>query len=166
MLDSLNTEMSRLMDRGKIPVKGKGPNDFANRNPNFVPYRRNNQLAQILQRDRNQVEDQRIRAPFQNAILEEEPKFTQEEGEAEDNINCEDEVNLSFLTQANYEEALMNEQIMEEYLYQVDDQEGYNLRSRIVAPMKKGPTPTKQPAHPTKKIAAPTKKMIFPPKEP
>ena len=72
MLDSLTTEMSRLKDRGKIPVRGKGPNDFANRNPNFVPYRRNNPPAQILQRDRNQVEDRGIRAPFQNVVLEEE----------------------------------------------------------------------------------------------
>ena len=57
-------------------------------------------------------------------MLEEEPKFTQEEGEVEENINCmEDEVDLSFLTQVDYEESLMNEQIMEELLYQVDDQE-------------------------------------------
>ena len=96
-------------------MRGKGPNDFTPRNPNFVPYRRNNPPVQILQRDRNQAEDQRIRAPFQNVVLEEEPDFTQEEGEAEDNINCmEDEVDYSFLRQAYCEEALMNEQIMEE----------------------------------------------------
>ena len=86
MLDSLIAEMSRLKDRGEIPVRGKGPNDFAPRNTNFVPYRRNNPPAHILQRNRNQAEDQRIRAPFQNVVLEEEPKFTQE-GEAEENIN-------------------------------------------------------------------------------
>ena len=63
-------------------MRGKGTNDFANRNPNFVPYRRNNPPAHILQRDRNQAEDQRIRAPFQNAMLEEEQEFAQEEGEA------------------------------------------------------------------------------------
>ena len=64
MLDSLTVEMSRMKDQGKIPVRGKGPNEFASRNPNFVPYRINNPLAKILQRDRNQVEDQIIRAPF------------------------------------------------------------------------------------------------------
>ena len=166
MLDSLTAKMSRLKDQGKIPMRGKGPNDFAPRNPNFVPYRRNNPLAQILQRDRNQAEDQIIRDPFQNVVLEEEQEFAQEEWEEEDNINCmEDEVDLSFLTQANYEEALMNEQIMEESLYQVDDQEGYNLRSRIVAPVKKSPAPTKQPTPPAKKIVAPTKKMVAPPKQ-
>ena len=118
MMDSLTAEMSRIKDRGKITMRGKGPNDFAPRNHNFVPYRRNNPPAQILQRDRNQAEDQRIRAPFQNVVLEEEPEFTQEEGEANDNINyMEDEVDLSFLTQAGYEESLMNEKIMEESLY-------------------------------------------------
>ena len=55
----------------------------------------------------------------------------------------EDEVDISFLTQAHYEESLMNEQIMEESLYQVYYQEGYNLRSIIVAPMKKKPALTK-----------------------
>ena len=76
MLDSLIAEMSRLKDRGKIPMRGKGPNYFAPRNPNIVPYRINNSPAQILQRDRNQAEDQRIIAPFQNAVLEEEQEFT------------------------------------------------------------------------------------------
>ena len=59
----------------------------------------------------------------------------------------------------------MNEQIMEESLYQEDDQEGYNLRSRIVALVKKSPAPTKQPAPPAKKIVAPAKKMDSPPKQ-
>ena len=78
-------------------MRGKGPNDFVPRNPNFVPYRRNNPPSQILQRDRNPAEYQIIRAPFQNVVLEEE--FAQKEGEAEDNINyMEDEVDLSFLT--------------------------------------------------------------------
>ena len=53
---------------------------------------------------------------------------------------------------------------MEESLYQEDDQEGYNLRSRIVAPMKKSPAPTKQPAPPAKNVVAPAKKMAALPK--
>ena len=94
-------------------MRGKGPNYFAPKNPNFVPYRKNNLPAQILQRDRNQAEDQRIIAPFQNAMLEEEQELTQEGGDEEDNINCmEDEVDHSFLTQEDYEEALMNEHII------------------------------------------------------
>ena len=80
-------------------MRGKGPSDFSPRNPNFVPYRRGNSPVQILRRERNQGEDQRIRAPFQNVVLEEEPEFIEEEGEVEDNIRCmEDEVDYSFLT--------------------------------------------------------------------
>ena len=77
----------------------------------------------------------------------------------------EDELDLYFLTQAEYEEALMNEHIMEESLYQEDDQEGYNLRSRIVAPVKESPAPTKKPAPPAKNIAATTNKMDAPSKQ-
>ena len=50
-------------------------------------------------------------------------------------------------------------------MYQEDDQEGYNLRSRIVAPMKKSPAPTKKHAPQATKIVAPAKKMIVPPKQ-
>ena len=42
-----------------------------------------------------------------------------------DNIHCmEDEVDYSFLTQAGYEESLIDEQITEEALYQADGQGG------------------------------------------
>ena len=77
----------------------------------------------------------------------------------------EDEVDLSFLTQADYEEALMNEQIMEESLYREDDQEGYNLRSIIFSPMKKTHVPTKQLAFQARNIDAPANKMTAPPKQ-
>ena len=46
-------------------------------------------------------------------------------------------MNYSFLTQAKYEEALIDEQITEEVVYQVDGQGGYNLRSRLISPLKK-----------------------------
>ena len=42
MLDSLIVEISKLKDRGKLPVRGKGTNEFAPRNPNIFPYIRNN----------------------------------------------------------------------------------------------------------------------------
>ena len=109
-LDNLIVEMSKLKDQGHLPVRGKGPSDFAPRNPNFVSYTRGNPPFQILKRERNQGEYQRIRAPFQNVVLEEELEFIEEEGEAEDNIHCiEDEVNCSFLTWEEYEEALIDE---------------------------------------------------------
>ena len=72
LLDNLTAEMFKMKDQGQIPMRGKGPSDFAPRNPNFVPYRIGNPPVHILRRERNQEEYQRIRAPFQNAVLEEE----------------------------------------------------------------------------------------------
>ena len=60
-------------------MRGKGPSDFAPQNPNFVPYRRGNPQVHILRRETNQGEDQRIRDPFQNIVLEEETEFIEEE---------------------------------------------------------------------------------------
>ena len=73
LLDNLTAKMTKLKGQGQPPVRGKGPSDFAPRNPNFVPYRRGNPLVHTLIRERNQGEDQIIRAPFQNVVLEEEP---------------------------------------------------------------------------------------------
>ena len=57
LLDNLISEISKLKDQGHMPVRGKGPSDFAPRNPNFVPYRRGNPPVQILRREINQGED-------------------------------------------------------------------------------------------------------------
>ena len=57
LLDNLTAEISKLKDQGKIPVRGKGPSDFAPQNPNLVPYRRRNPQVQILRREGNQGED-------------------------------------------------------------------------------------------------------------
>ena len=98
LLDNMTAEMSKIKDQGHMLVRGKGTSDLAPWNPNFVPYRRGNSPVHILRRERNKGEDQRIRAPFQNDVLEEEPEFIEDEGEAEDNIHCmEDEVDYSFL---------------------------------------------------------------------
>jgi hypothetical protein len=139
MLDSLTSEMSKLKIQSQQSVRSKEPNAYAPRNPNAFPYRRNNQRVQILQRNKNAADDQRIRAPFQNAMLEEEQELSHDEVEEEDDINCfGDENDSSFLTQIDYEEAQMDEKIqeanIEEYFYQIDDQPGYNLRSKIAAP--------------------------------
>ena len=72
ILDNLTAEMSKLKDQGHMPMRGMGPSDFPPRNPNFVPYRRGNPPVQILRKERNQGEDQSIRDPFQNVVLEEE----------------------------------------------------------------------------------------------
>jgi hypothetical protein len=72
-------------------------------------------------------------------MLEEEQELSHEEIEEEDDINCfGDENDSSFLTQTDYEEVQMDkkihEAIIEEYFYQIDDQPGYNLRSKTAAP--------------------------------
>ena len=45
MLDNLRTEISKLKDRGQLPVMGKGLNEFSPGKPNMFPYRRNNPQA-------------------------------------------------------------------------------------------------------------------------
>ena len=55
----------------------------------------------------------------------------------------EDEVDYSFLAQVEYEEALIDEQITEEAVYQDNGQGAYKLRSRLVSPLKKNVVPVK-----------------------
>ena len=73
----------------------------------------------------------------------------------------EDEVDYSFLTQVEYEEALIDEHISEGAVYQDDGQGGYNLRSRLVSPFKKNVVPVTQPAAPAKKAPILPKKMAI-----
>jgi hypothetical protein len=180
MLDSLTFEMSKLKVQNQQPARAKEPNTFAPRNPNAFPYRRNNPQVQILQRDRNPVDDQRVRPPFQNTVLDEEQKPPHDEIEDEDEINCfGDENDTSFLTHVDYEEALMDQQIQEASVegavYLIDDQKGYNLRSKsagpktpIVSPVKDkeyyAPVKSKevaanQPPAPEKQNPPPTKQQ-------
>ena len=42
MLDNLTSEMSKLKVHNQQPTRTKEPNDFAPRNPNAFPYKRNN----------------------------------------------------------------------------------------------------------------------------
>jgi hypothetical protein len=72
MLDNLTSEMSKLKVQNQPPAKAKESNTFAPRNPNAFPYRRNNPQTQILQRDRNSNEDQRIKVPLQNVVMDED----------------------------------------------------------------------------------------------
>jgi hypothetical protein len=129
MLDSLTSEMSKLKVQNQQPARAKKPNTFAPRNPNAFPYRRNNPQVQILQRDKNLVDDHRVRPPFQNAVLDEEQQPPHDEIEDADEINCfGDENDTSFLTQVDYEEAMMDQQIQEASVegavYLTDDQKG------------------------------------------
>ena len=69
MIESLAFEISKLKVEQHL-VKGRIPNTFAPRNPN--PYRRANEQLQIMQRSKDANEDQRVKTPFQNVVMEEE----------------------------------------------------------------------------------------------
>ena len=103
MIKLLAFEISKLKV-DQHPRKGRVPNTFTPRNQNPNPYRRTNEQLQILQRNKDANEDQRVKAPFQNAVMEEE-KF-----EEDDEMHfLEDKVNASFLTLAAYEKSLCND---------------------------------------------------------
>ena len=76
----------------------------------------------------------------------------------------EDEVDYSFLTQEEYEEALIDEQITEEVVYQDDGQGGYKPRYRLVSPLKNNVVPVKPPATPSRKVVVLPKKVVVPSK--
>ena len=101
-------------------------------------------------------------APFQNEMLEEEHELSHDEVEEEDDINWfGDENDSSFLTQVDYEEAQMDQEIheasIEESVYQTNDQQGYNLRSKNVAPKPLPATPVKKKEVVAKQPTAPVK---------
>jgi hypothetical protein len=110
MLESLTSEISKLKIENKQPVKGRGTYDSAGINPNQNPnnFRRNNQPTQILQRENNPTEDQRIKVPLQNVVMDEDNGEDQESGEGD--IHCVGEkTGKYYLTQQDYEESLMTE---------------------------------------------------------
>ena len=83
-----------------------------------------------MQRNKDANEDQRVKAPFQNAVMEEE------QFEEDDEIHClEDKGSASFLTSAAYEKSLFNDQISQEWdggaVLKIDDQHRYDLRSKM-----------------------------------
>lgn len=100
------TEISKLkvkQNSGKARTQGT----FAPRNPN--PFRRANEQLQIIQRGKETNEEQKVKAPFQNVVMEEE------QFEEEDEIYCmEDKGNATFLTLAAYEETLLQDQTSRE----------------------------------------------------
>jgi hypothetical protein len=181
MLDSLTSEMSNLKVQNQPPAREKEPNAFAPRNPNAFPYRRNNPQTQILQRDRNYNEDQRIKVPLQNVVMDEDNGEDQEDGEGD--IHCVgEETGKSYLTQQDYEESLKTQQTEDDLLgdgiFTAEDINRYNLRSKsnatqadasasleeTVSPVnQKSHTSEDQPAKSSKeKASAPSKKIVSP----
>jgi hypothetical protein len=156
MLESLTSEISKLKIENKHPVKGKGTYDSAGRNPNQNPnnFRRNNQPTQILQREKNSNEDQRVKVPLQNVVMDEDNGEDQEDGEGD--IHCVgEETEKSYLTQQYYEESLMTQQTEDDLLgdgiFTAEDKNRYNLRSKSNAAQQDTSAPPEKTAAPVKK---------------
>ena len=107
MIESLATEISKLKVE-QSSWKARLPNTFAPRNPN--PFRRANEQLQIIQRGKQASEEQRVKTPFQNVVMEEE------QFDEEDEIHCmEDKGSAAFLTLATYEESLLKDHTSQEW---------------------------------------------------
>ena len=129
MIESLASKISKLKVQQHLG-KGRVHNTFSRRNPNPNPYRRANEQLQILQRSKDANEDQRVKTPFQNVVMDEE-KF-----EEDNEIHCmEDKGSASFQTLAAYEKSLFNDHISQEgdgeAILQTEHQQRYNLRSKM-----------------------------------
>ena len=102
MIESLATEVSKLKIE-QNSGKTRQHNTFAPRRQN--PFRRAYELLQIMQKGEESKEDQKVKAPFQNIVMEEE-QFEEDE----DEIHCmEDKCTAAFLTLAEYEESLLQD---------------------------------------------------------
>jgi hypothetical protein len=138
-----------------------------------------------LQRDRNSNDDQRIKVPLQNVVMDEDNGEGQEDGESD--IHCVgDETGTYYLTQEDYEQSLMTGQAEDDLLgdgiFTAEDKKRYNLRSKskatqadastspveTTAPVKqKGHSSEDQPANFSKeKATAPPKKVASPVSQP
>jgi ribonuclease HI len=172
MLDTLTLEMSKLKVQNQTPARAKDLGNLAPRNPNAFQYRRNNPQTQILQRDRNPNEDQRIRVPLQNVVMDEENVDEQEEVEGD--IHCVgDEIGTSYLTQQDYEQSLMTEETEDDLLgdgiFTAEDKSRYNLHSKskyaqtdASASPAETATPVKQKNHTSKDQPAKSSKEKAP----
>jgi len=126
VIESLAAKISKLKVERSFG-KARLPNTFAPRITN--PFRRANEQLQIIQRGKEASEEQRVKTPFQNVVMEEE------QFDEEDEINCmEDKGSVAFLTLAAYEESLLKDQTSQEWdkevVLQTEDQQRHNLRSR------------------------------------
>ena len=80
MIESLAAEISKLKVE-QNSGKTRQQNTFAPRNQN--PFIRANEQLQIIQRGEEAKEDQKVKAPFQNVVMEEE-QFEEDK----DEIHC------------------------------------------------------------------------------
>jgi hypothetical protein len=106
-----------------------------------------------LQREKNPTKDQRIKVPLQNVVMDEYEDDYQEYGE--DNIHCVgEETGKSYLTQHDYEEALMTEQTednpIDDGIFTTRDKNRYNIRSKSDTTQKNAPASLKNRTTPVK----------------
>jgi len=102
MIESLAAEISKLKVE-QSSGKARLQNTFAPRNPNT--FKRENEQVQIIPRGKETNEEQKVKAPFQNVVMEED------QFEEDDEIHCmEDKGSAAFLTLTAYEESLLQDQ--------------------------------------------------------
>jgi ribonuclease HI len=140
-------------------LKGDKPIEILKTLETRNQFRRKNNPPQVLQRDRRNNEDQRVQAPFQNNLFDEENEEKEVEG-VEPEIHCvTDKPASPHLTQSEYEEYLMCNQIdelaQEDQVYQTEGQKKYNLRSKQNVEKKTTSPQSKKTDVPVK--ASPTK---------
>jgi hypothetical protein len=147
--------MERLNIEGR--QANRNPKEFLNRNQ----FRRTNNPPKFLHRDHRNNEDQKVQGHFQNNIFDEENEAKEVEG-VEPYIHYFTTKPASpHLTQSEYEEYLMCNQIdelaQEDQVYQTKCHKKYNLRSKKNVEKKNTSPQSKNIDVPVK--ASPTKKI-------
>jgi hypothetical protein len=128
-LKDLTSEIAKLKWETKQP--NRPYQDVGNINTN--QFRRPNNVPQVMQRERRNVEDQRVVPPFQNNEIEE---MDVESDVVDDVVVLFNETDLypSHLTQQDYEISQLSSQfedeVKEEEIFQSHPQKKYDLRPR------------------------------------
>ena len=102
----LASKMSKLEVENRLAVRP--PPDGSNRNP--MPFRRPYPPQQILQRDRRNLDDQRVQPPLNNYVDENQQSLPEEQ---EDINQVGGPTMINYLTQEEYENQLMIHQILD-----------------------------------------------------
>jgi hypothetical protein len=148
-LKSLTSEIAKLKWEAKQP--NKPYQDVANRNTN--QFRRPNNVPQIMQRERRNVEDQRVVPPFQNNEVEEMDE-SNDIGDDSAVLFNETDLYPSHLTQQDYEISQLSNQFDDdgkgEEIFQSQPQKKYDLRPRPGGPKTNVPIQNKKSDLPPK----------------
>jgi hypothetical protein len=137
-LKSLTSEIDKMKWETKHP--NRPYQDVGNRNTS--QFRRTNNAPRLMQRERRNVEDQRVVPPFQNNEIEE---MDAENDVVDDSTVLFNETDIypSHLTQQDYEISQLSIQfeddVKEEEIFQSQPQKKYDLRPRLGGPQKNSP---------------------------